>query len=156
MKVTFFQNKVDNTVENPLNTYTDSILKPLEYMIPVLHRVNTHKPDQKAKVSLLEDHYRALLQTIGQIINFDREVVIDTEKHAYATVKSLFNPYFSRKTFCTILDDLDIDEHRIALFTGHKIKNATELSSSYIHRNTIAKKAALISVLKVGPNPYST
>lgn len=153
-KVTFFQNKVSETVENPLNAYSIGILKPLNFIIPVLKRENAQKKGVPASLKMMEGHYRSLLQTVGHIINFDREVIVDATTHQYETIKNLFNPYFSRKTFGTLLYKMKVAESDIELFTGHKPRNASELSSSYIQKNTIENKIEIIKVLKVGANPY--
>jgi hypothetical protein len=154
--VSFFQNKVTNTITNPLNDYSEKILKPLGYKMPVLNRTNTHDNSKAvANVDAMEQYYRALLKTVAMIIRFDREVLVDNAKFLHKTVQDLFNPYFARKTWGQILyDKLRLRESEIVLFTGHKDKNETELGQSYINKKSIEKKLELISKLKVGRNPY--
>jgi hypothetical protein len=153
-KVAFYQNKVTQTIHNPLNDYTDKILKPLNYVIPQLVRVNAKVNKVTANIDLLEQHYRSLVQSIGLIINLDREVITDNVNFISKPIKKIFNPYFSRKTFGTILaTKLNLADRQIELFTGHK-GDLTELSSSYVQRNTIEEKTKLLKFLKVGKNPY--
>jgi len=153
--VTFYQNKVTNTVTNPLNAYTEAILKPLNYKIPVLTRYNAQETKkQVTNINLLESHYRSLLKTIGHIVNLDRDVLTDKVKFLHQPIKEIFNPYFSRKTFGTIcFSDLGLNDSEISLFTGHKDRNKTELSSSYIQKDTIKDKKKLLEKLKIGKAP---
>lgn len=151
--VTFFQEKVKRTITNPLNVYTESILKPLNYNIPQLIRYNSRENGKKVgNINLLEQHYRSLLQTIGEIISFDRQVLVDDKKFVHQPIKELFNPYFSRKSFGTIMfTELRLSDSEIALFTGHvDKKNRTELSSSYVQKNTLENKKMLQAGLKIG------
>lgn len=154
-KVSFFQDKVDNTVTNPLNDYTDKVLKRYDYQMPKLIRYNAQKKGAKVtNEDLLEGHYRSLLKVIGQIVNLDRDIITDRLKYISEPIKNVFNPYFSRKTFGTILsNELNLSDADIELFTGHKGEK-TELRSSYIQKDTIENKTKLLLKLKVGKNPY--
>jgi len=150
--VTFHQSKVKKTITNPLNVYTEAILKPLNYHIPQLIRHNVREKSKKVtNINLLEQHYRSLLQTIGHIINLDRQVLVDDKKFIHKKIKDIFNPYFSRKTFGTIMyTELRLNDSEIALFTGHiDKKNQTELSSSYVQKNTFENKKKLQAGLKI-------
>lgn len=151
--VTFHQSKVKKTITNPLNIYTEAILKPLNYVIPQLIRYNSRENGKKVgNVNLLEQHYRSLLQTIGNIVDLDRQVLVDDKNFIHQPIKEIFNPYFSRKTFGTIMfTELGMDDSKIALFTGHvDKKNRTELSSSYVQKNTFENKKKLQAPLKIG------
>jgi len=152
-KLMFFQNKIEDSITNPMNEYTSTILAKYGYKMPVLTRTNARKAKAVESIDMLESHYRSLVKTIGHIINFERDVLVDATKQAYVPIKTIFNPYFSRKTFGTILYRLGVQESDIELFTGHKPRNQSELSSSYIQKNTHENKQKIISVLKIGPRP---
>lgn len=151
--VSFYQNKVTNTVINPLNEYTSTILQKYDYKKPVLERMAVRKNKKTDSIDLLEQHYRSLLRTIAHILNFDREVLVDKRKNEFDQVKDLFGPYFARKTFGQIMwDKYGLREQEIALFTGHVDGTETELGVSYINKHGIETKSKFFKKVKIGEN----
>jgi len=142
--VSFYQNKVENTVINPLNAYTDGILTKYKFNLPVLTK-------ESKSVDLKEQFYRSLLRTIAHILKFDREVLIDKKKNQFEQIQNLFGPYFARKTFGQIMfDEYGLREQEIALFTGHVDGSETELGVSYINKHGIETKNKFFKKIKIG------
>lgn len=149
-KVKFFQNKVSNTIVNPLNAFTEFILKKHDNKIPRLHRTNGHNRSLVQSVDMLEEHYRSLLRTIAEILEFDRDVIVDNINNEHKPIKEIFGPYFARKTFGTILyQDLRLRVEEIAVFTGHKLRKQSELIASYIEMNNYERKKELLKNLSI-------
>lgn len=148
--VSFYQNKVTNTVINPLNEYTRLILGRYKFNKPVLERIAVRKNKKTDSIDLIEQHYRALLRTIAHIINFDRQVLVDKRKNEFERVKDLFGPYFARKTFGQIMwDEYGLLEPEIALFTGHVDGTETELGVSYINKHGVETKNKFFKKVRI-------
>lgn len=131
--ISFYQNKGKNVVVNPLNVYTAELLKRCKNNIE--------------KVTDYEE-YRAYLKLIAYIVDFKRGVQEKIDKNEWVLIKNILNPYMCRKTFGTIMyDQLRLSDEDIALFTGHKNRNQSELSSSYINKKNIENKKVLIKDL---------
>ena len=148
--VSFYQNKVENTVINPLNEYTSSILQRYDFQKPVLNRGVVRSDRHTNSIDLKEQYYRALLRTIAIIINFDRPILVDRKKNEFKIIKDLFGPYFARKTFGQIMyDNYGLREQEIALFTGHADGTETELGVSYINKHGLATKHKFFKKVKI-------
>lgn len=135
--LSFYQSKTDKTILNPLNCYTKVILERNNYKIPTIN--TSRNKDQN------EQWYRERLKKVAELAGLDRMVKVDND---YAPIHTLFNAYWARKTFGTILyHHCRLREEEIALWTGHSSRNKGELLNSYIEADSVEYKTKLISNL---------
>jgi hypothetical protein len=125
----FYQNKGKNVVINPLNSYTEQVLKRHSNKLPKLPSAEDY------------EEYRAFLKVIAYVVGLKRQVQEVVDSNKFVALMDILNPYMCRKTFGTIMYDVfDYDEKTIGLFTGHKERNAGELNKSYINKKNIENK----------------
>lgn len=140
-QLSFHMEKIDYWMINPFNTYTEIIARDYDHNLPQLgfnYSQNT-----------LEHIYRALLKTIAEIVSFDREIIYRNKR---VKIKSLFNPYFARKTFSQIMyDEYDFTLENIAMFTGHSFESGQKsvLLKNYIDTESPEKKKKLFKKIKL-------
>lgn len=138
--ISFYQNKTDKHILNPFNCYSKLILDRHNGKIPTIAGSNN--------VDHNEQVYRERLRQVALESDMSREVL--TNGH-YEQICSVFNPYWARKTFGTILyHHLNLREEEIALFTGHYIKGKSELLHSYIETGSVEHKRRLLQNLQIG------
>jgi hypothetical protein len=105
------------------------------------------------------DDFRSCLQTIARQIPLDRiisipDTFINSKKDMIKVrIYEIFNPYFARKTYVTILNHLGLTEEEIIEFTSHADKRTLKY---YKGNMTIEDKERLIqsklSSAQIGQN----
>lgn len=123
-EIGFYSSKVKKHIFNPLNEYTEIILRDNNNEIPLFsvakkYELNTQK--------LL---YRTLLKTLAHVLNFNRVIPLDDGSRV--EIKNVFNGYWARKTFPHIMyTEFGLLPPQIEIFTGHAPRK-TELTVSYL------------------------
>lgn len=138
-QLSFFADKKDETLQNPMNVYTQIIANQYNFSVPKLG-INR-------SANSLNNIYRALLKTIAEIIPLDRQIVVENR---LVKLKELFVPKFGRKTFSQILyDEYDIHTDDIAIFTGHATRSDNVLVTNYIDTKSPKKKKEIFKKIRL-------
>ena len=138
-QLSYYAEKSETPMQNPLNVYTEIIANYYNYQLPQFRFKLSHNS--------ITNINRKLLKTIAEIIPLSREIISD--KH-HVEIKEIFTPRFSRKTFCQILyDEYDIHTDDIDIFTDHKKRNESEIVSSYIDTKSHIRKVKIFNKIEL-------